>query len=506
MKDSLQPRLSLILVTVDCLRGDHVGYSGYQGVTTPFLDSLAKEALVFQSAIVAGAPTYYSFPAILASRYPLDLGRDIVGLAPGERTLATTLQNAGYATAAFCAGNPYLTRRFGYHQGFETFRDFQAEEPVTPAKCSHTDKIGLRTRLNQKLEAWSHSAGVLDRLYDEIYFEYCQRLAIPKPHSMDELRRFPSADVLVDEATAWLNSLDERPFFLWLHFMDPHAPYYPMPEAMEWTGTKTTPFRARYQNAFWNRGSVEQRHLARHRAGIIALYDAGVRWVDAQVARLCASLRQLGRWRRCVFALTADHGEEFLEHGGRFHSPDKLTEELTRVPLLLRVPGQRGLEVTNPFGLVDLAPTLIDVLCLNSPPAFCGRSRWRELRDGSDWDEPVITECVTGSANPFYRKDRLGPRILAVRDKRYKLVWEFSSGQELLFDLETDPTEIQPLARDRERKIRSKLLLHAHRHLNRSVEQRDHEHRFRALLEELEREWQATHPRSLGASATAAQD
>src|ERR1700675_2101662 len=115
---------SLILVTVDCLRADHVGFMGYKRPTTPFLDSIAPEGFVFPSAIVAGAPTYYSFPAILASRYPLALGRDLLGLAPEEPSLASVLKQAGYATAAFGAANPYISSRFGYAQGFDTFRDF----------------------------------------------------------------------------------------------------------------------------------------------------------------------------------------------------------------------------------------------------------------------------------------------------------------------------------------------------------------------------------------------
>ena len=86
---------SLILITVDCLRADHCGFYGYARPTTPFLDSLASESLVVSTAVVAGAPTYYSFPAIFASRMPLALGRDVLGLALGEDTLATTLRQAG---------------------------------------------------------------------------------------------------------------------------------------------------------------------------------------------------------------------------------------------------------------------------------------------------------------------------------------------------------------------------------------------------------------------------
>src|SRR5256885_4015069 len=115
---------SLVVITIDCLRAVHVGFLGYGWPTTPFLDSLAAESFVFSNAIAAGTPTYYSFPAIMASRPPLALGREVIGVAPGETTLPSTLQEAGYATAAFVAGNPYLSHRFGYDSGFDTFRDF----------------------------------------------------------------------------------------------------------------------------------------------------------------------------------------------------------------------------------------------------------------------------------------------------------------------------------------------------------------------------------------------
>src|SRR5271154_2385186 len=120
----MSARKSIVLVTVDCLRADHCGFMGYQRPTTPFLDGLAAESFVFPAAIVAGVPTYYSFPAILASRYPLALGREVLGLAPEETNLASTLQGEGYATAFFGAANPYLSAPFGYDFGFGTFNDF----------------------------------------------------------------------------------------------------------------------------------------------------------------------------------------------------------------------------------------------------------------------------------------------------------------------------------------------------------------------------------------------
>ncbi|HEX7895168.1 MAG TPA: sulfatase-like hydrolase/transferase, partial [Terriglobales bacterium] len=100
---------SLILITVDCLRADHVGYHGYSRPTTPFLDCLAGESVVFRDAVAAGSPTYYAMPAMLASRYALALGRDVLGIAPEEATLALMLRESGFATAAFCAANPYIS-------------------------------------------------------------------------------------------------------------------------------------------------------------------------------------------------------------------------------------------------------------------------------------------------------------------------------------------------------------------------------------------------------------
>src|SRR5882724_9279700 len=172
---------SLLLVTVDCLRANHTGFMGYTQPTTPFLDQVAAESMVFPKAIAAGAPTYYSFPGILASRFPLALGREVVGIAPGEPTLATVLQQAGYRTAAYVAGNPYLSSRFGYAQGFEVHRDYLSEQLLPAGGATPR----ARTRLNQQIAELAHKVSPLGRLYDELYFQYCQRVALPRNETWD---------------------------------------------------------------------------------------------------------------------------------------------------------------------------------------------------------------------------------------------------------------------------------------------------------------------------------
>ena len=112
-------------------------------------------------------------------------------------------------------------------------------------------------------------------VYDELYFEYCQRVT-PVAESLDAMRRFPAADVIVDHACTWLSSLGDVPFFLWLHLMDPHSPYYPKDDALMLMGQEpVTPYRARYLNSWWNRSDLGPRRFARHRGAVRCWHSLG---------------------------------------------------------------------------------------------------------------------------------------------------------------------------------------------------------------------------------------
>jgi arylsulfatase A-like enzyme len=482
-------RGSLVLITVDCLRADHCGFYGYSRPTTPFLDSLAAESVVVPTAVIAGGPTYYSFPAILASRMPLALGRDVIGVAPGEDTLATSLHESGYATGAFTAANPYISARFGYDQGFDVFRDFNdfgADRQGPPRANQQQLSINdtSRGKLNRGVKGMAASLG-LSKLYDELYFQYCARIASSPVRRVEALRRFPGADVLVDQTQTWLASAGQRPFFLWLHLMEPHSPYCPPVDAyQDVTGRTLSPARTRYLNDFWNRSDLKAAGLRRHRDAIVELYDAGIRAADRQIARLVHHLKSLGLWDDCVLVLTADHGEEFLEHGGRYHSPTGLAEEIVRVPLMIRVPGQSKAEVpTSPFSHLHLAPTLLELLEVKAPTGFRGRSLWRNLKEAIPWDDPAMMECSYGCTNPFRAEDRMGARLIGVHDRRYKLVFRLEHGAtEALYDLQTDPAEQSPLNSGSESEIRRRFLQIAREELGKLARERDPVARLRSRL------------------------
>ncbi len=484
----MRERKSLVLITVDCLRADHVGFMGYPRPTTPFLDSLAKDSFVIPAAIVAGVPTYYSLPSILGSRFPLSLGRDVLGLAPSEPTLATILQSRGYATACFSAANPYISARFGYEQGFDTFCDFLNNDAVQPNTTvdRNSKGHGWANRLNRGIQKVRPAMGPIGKVYDDLYFEYCQR-TMPSPESLDALRRFPSADVIVDHALKWLSAVGDSPFFVWLHFMDPHSPYYPKESAMaSVSGSSVIPYQARYLNSYWNRSDLGARRLRKSCGKIVELYDAGIRWVDEQLARLARYLGESNLWQDCIFALTADHGEEFLDHGGRYHPPSRLTEELVRVPLLLRIPGtEKREQQTAPFSLIHLAPTLLQSLGESPSAEFQGKNQLTPLLTGQYFEEPAISECVDGCTNPFHWEKRKGPRLLSARTSRYKLVVHFGSGKEDLYDLERDPGERDSLPGTEARAIRRHLLDVAREHLKQTIDRRNQQARLGTMLREL---------------------
>src|SRR2546427_7958198 len=421
----------------------------------------------------------------MASRPPLVLGREVIGVAPGETTLASTLKEAGYATAASLAGIPYLSPRSGHDTGFDTFRDFL--DSALPEPSASTD-VATRRRWNGRIANACHKVKSVGALYDELYFQYCQKVASPPALSLDEMRRFPSARVIVEHACEWLSGIAGKPFFLWLHLMDPHSPYYPPRQALELMGDHyLTDSRARYLNSVWNRGDIDVGRLQRHREEIIRLYDAGIHWADEQIGTLVNAIRRFGMWDQCVLALTADHGEEFLEHGGRFHAPSKITEELVRVPLLIRVPGRiatRTHKAINKsvFRLMHLAPTLLDTVGIAIPSGFMGRS---QCPLDQHRECAAVIECVSGCTNPFHASNRLGPRIVGIREQRYKWVMDFGSGCEQLFDLEKDPGEINSLPPYAEKAARRRLFDQARLHLTNSLRGRDSEQRLRAQLRDL---------------------
>jgi arylsulfatase A-like enzyme/Tfp pilus assembly protein PilF len=287
-----RPPPNVVLVSVDTLRPDRLGCYGGTAVETPAIDTLSKAGVRFQNAFTPVPLTLPAHWTILTGVEPWHHGVVDNGMtlsAPPAATLAERFAAAGYDTAAFVSAF-VLHRTFGLDRGFARYDDGPAADAA----------------LDQLLHATA------------------------------------PADERVDRALAWLRRERTRPFFLWLHLFDPHAPYAPPPG-----------FRARYAGR---------------------PYDGEVAFVDTQIARLLAALDRSGLSERTLVVLLSDHGESLGEHGEETHGI-LLYDATLRVPLILRMPGDLAAGEVRPEAvtLADVAPTVLALAGLPATPGVDGR-------------------------------------------------------------------------------------------------------------------------------------
>ena len=343
-------RPNVLLVSVDCLRADHLSCYGYSRETSPTLDRLAGEGVRFERV---HATTSWTLPSHLSmltglpvSAHGVDDDRlwqrtaqDGAALPAPLRAvfLPELLAQAGYATAGFYTWK-YLEPRFGFGPGFDLY------ERLGHTFYSHPLVGPEFERLRQAGDA-----------------EGMQALMAAHPALFDDTH--PSTPEAIDRARAWLDEHAReragRPFFLFVHLFDVHDPYTP-PEP--WFSM----FDPDYEGPIDGRritspdSPVHARMRPRDLERVISLYDGAIRFVDAELARLFARLDELGVAQDTLVIVTGDHGEEFFEHGMKTHR-NQLYQESVRVPLLLRWP--RGLPggrvVPGNAGLVDIAPTVL---------------------------------------------------------------------------------------------------------------------------------------------------
>ncbi len=363
-------RPHVLVYLIDTLRPDRLGCYGYDKPVSPEIDAFAAGATLFENAVGQSSWTKSSVASMLTGRWPLAHGA--IGwrheLPATLDYLPQALAEAGYRTAAF-VGNPNVVQQFGFNRGFETFV--------------------------RKLRLPSDA-------FNELVFE-------------------------------WLDKRDDgAPFFLYVHTIDPHAPYAP-PE----------PFRERFAP-----GAAEKFHALREGwkwpvealDEINALYDAEIAFADASFGALVAGLEERGLYDETLVVLVSDHGEEFKEHG-RFRHGATLHAESINVPLIVKFPGQReGLRVEEPVQHVDVAPTILDDLGLALPAAVEGRSLvgyWR-------------SERAPPPAAPIYSHLRLGAQdpTLSVVEGDWKLIERRGGGgvTRALYNWRDDPGETEDLA------------------------------------------------------------
>jgi arylsulfatase A-like enzyme len=347
----------VLLVVTDTLRADRLGCYGYAAPTSPELDAFAENAVLFERALAASTLTAPSHASLMTSRW---VGGHAIGTLngtsrlDGEPTLAGTLADAGYDTAAF-VGNFVLRRSTGLDAGF-----------------AHYD----------------------DELPD------------PEPNRPTYAER--KAEETTDRALAWLSSREAQPIFLFVHYQDPHGPYLAPPPydaglpELEPTGGEPLPSLDVQEG----QGGVpayqvvagDQRPKAYQRR-----YAQEVAYFDASFGRLLRAVRARGR--PLVVAFTSDHGESFGERGYWFQHGHAATPDLGRIPLLLEAPGLAPGRQEALVHHVDLMPTLLELADVPAPSDLRGVALGPYLRGESPLPERPLF-CDVGHDLAVYSGDR----------------------------------------------------------------------------------------------------
>ncbi|MFC7071111.1 sulfatase-like hydrolase/transferase [Halobaculum lipolyticum] len=418
------PSRGVLLITVDSLRADALGPH------TPTLRGLARRGTAFETAVAGGNWTPFSFPDLLGAR-PVFADAATPGPA-ADPTLAEALSAAGVATAGVNAGNGFLTEYYGYDRGFDEFESFLdgARTPVGRFLTTHPTVNGWVQYLGWPLGSAAAKLRGRERRHavDTSHLHALERRAF------DAIDRFGDA-----------GGDGDRPFFLWLHYMDAHTPYVPAPRHV----------RAVTDGEV---GSL-QTLLGHLRAGLgkevdedtlrtlRALYDASVRQIDESVDRVLDTLAEAGLREETTVVLGGDHGEEFLDHGHLAHYP-KLFDELVRVPFVVDHPGAPAHTESSAVPLRDVPPTVCDALGVTPPAAFAGDSLLPTVVDGEAPERgPVPSLALRGesvTSQPIPRRLGDGTPLVSARTARWTYI-RGPDGTVDLFDRHADPGEHDPV-------------------------------------------------------------
>ncbi len=373
--------MNVLLVFLDAANASHFSYMGYERQTTPNIDLLAAEGVVFTNAYAQASATPLSMYSMMTSRYPLldedqyPQSGELAAIIPAAMpTLATWASERFPSRSAFLA-NGWLREELGFHHGFSTF----------------------------------------EKVFD----------LVPK-------RQTARANLVTDGFLAWVDDEPAGPWLSWLHYLEPHLPYTP-PEP--WFSKFDAEFRG------YTDGTAAMLRHFRERTprpnllrNTVALYDGNLAWVDSEFGRVVAGLKRRGEWDRTIVVVTSDHGEAFWEHGVRGHGTH-IYEEFVRIPLIIRVPGLAPRRIEEAVELIDLTPTLLDLAGVFVPE---GSTAGQSLAGAMTGEE-------TPPGLAYFRNHKNGYLELGVRRGSLKFHYYFGRHREELFNLDRDPGEKQTL-------------------------------------------------------------
>jgi arylsulfatase A-like enzyme len=417
------PPPNVVLISIDTLRADALHCYGNALPTSPNMDKLAQSGVLFEDPT---APTSWTLPSHLSMLTGLSISAHGVcddRVFQGAKAehfelpmrgtfLPEVLQQRGYETAGFYSWK-YLEPEYGFGAGFDRYERVGRTVWSNPEKRAIYEAMRAEGR-NDELKAW----------------------VAAEPSAFDD--HAPTSHLVVDETIKWLEERNADPFFLFVHLFDAHNDYLPLKGFDQFDTDYQGPIdgsgvTARDSQVLPGMDPRDLEHLR-------ALYLGEVSWVDHQVGRLTEQLRAQGLADNTLIVLTADHGEEFFEHGHKVHRTH-LYRETVQVPLIMSWPGRlpAGKRVAEPVGLVDITPTVAEITNTGLPAAVSGRSLVPAMQGQSTPDVTYLTELLD-----FSQSETIPERLLGLRKgDKYWIQTTKPDGtvQLVLMDLMRDPQQ-----------------------------------------------------------------
>ena len=404
---ALEDDKNVMLITIDTLRRDHIGaYGEAPAAPTPHMDALAKDGILFMDAITPMPETAPAHASMMTGRHPIRHGvlSNTHKLAGHQETLAEVLSGEGYATAAFVSSFA-VDSRVGLDQGFQVYDDDLAPLPG----LSH---INL---LQWTLKVW---------------------MAVGNPAATPWMLERGGKQTNA-RLFGWLDQNAEKPFFAWVHYFEPHAPYEPWGlEGFAHNGTPENP--AISHRDILPLGDAATYTEADHKA-LHELYREEVSYSDGLVGEVLAKIDELGIKDETLVIVTADHGEMLGEHGLNYHHHG-MFDEVLRIPLIIRAPGTRAKTriVEQQVRLMDLANTVLDYLKIDPMKA----SEGVELMG---YAEGVRSKTIWSSLVGRRARSFAEGALVGMRSNGVKYIRDIVTGEESLYHLLEDPKELVDL-------------------------------------------------------------
>ncbi|TFG80620.1 MAG: hypothetical protein E4H23_01780 [Chrysiogenales bacterium] len=315
---------NIILITVDALRADYLGAYGNANDTSPQIDAFARESLVFTNAYCTVPKTSASFASLMTGLHPFFHQTSPIKdfLREENLTLAEFLSKNDYETAAIVE-NANLSKFFKFDQGFGSY-----------------------------MEVWKRVDG-----------------------------KAAATPFITDATSKFLNGKHSQPFFLWVHYIDTHAPYLPPAELVRYDETRKGRDISQIEKKIVIGSKIEKEKILNGYSDenyFIALYEGCIRYVDGEIGKILEIIKR--RYLdNTVVIISSDHGEELGEHNLFFDHGALTFQSSTRVPLIVSIPGRKKARIDRPVSLMDVFPTVCeDILHKRIPTTIQGISLFKE--------------------------------------------------------------------------------------------------------------------------------